>query len=433
VLGVEFAAQAGGVRIQGAGLRGAAVGPDAVQQLFLGEDAHGVRGEDAEEGELFFREVDLAIADRDPAAQRVDDEVADAAGAVLGMDAAAEHGADAGAQLGVAERLAFQSFVWPDPDLRLGLALDDETFPFPPPPLQQFALSRGWEQVSSSPAMADFENECFFIAPIGEDSSEVRKRSDGVRDWVVKPAAKAAAELTTVRADDVGEPGQITAQAVQHCLKAKAAVADLTGGNPNVYYELSVRHGALLPVVLIAEEGTKLPFDISQSRVIFFDHTNLSSAGQAKEELQAQIEASLSGTPDNPISDGMRLAELQAGNAEEQTLAAVLDRLQRLSHTTEQIDQRLARTEQNTMIMRGISRRPIRGRVVEGPVQVRPTGRVILTEDGDQIEQREYVPPVDVSDDLSDEEKADILAEVEDERRLRHPQSDPHGDPEADT
>ena len=132
----------------------------------------------------------------------------------------------------------------------------------------------------------EFEQECFFIAPIGDDGGEIRKRSDGVRDWMVKPAAEAAAGLQTVRADDVGKPGQITAQAVQHCLKAKAAVADLTGGNPNVYYELSVRHGAQLPVVLIAEDGTKLPFDISQSRVIFFDHTDLNSAGRAKEELQ---------------------------------------------------------------------------------------------------------------------------------------------------
>ncbi len=188
---------------------------------------------------------------------------------------------------------------------------------------------------------ADFDSECFFIAPIGASDSKIRKRSDEVREWVVKPAAAAASNLRTIRADDVGEPGQITAQAVQHCLKAKAAVADLTGGNPNVYYELSVRHGAQLPVVLIAEDGTDLPFDISQSRVIFFDHTNLGSSNKAKEDLQAQIEASLAGTPDNPISDGMRLAELQAGSAEEQTLAVVLDRLQRLANTTEQIEHRL--------------------------------------------------------------------------------------------
>jgi hypothetical protein len=267
----------------------------------------------------------------------------------------------------------------------------------------------------------DFAGECFFIAPIGDDGTEVRERSDRVRDWVVKPAAEAAAGLVTIRADDVGEPGQITAQAVQHCLKAKAAVADLTGGNPNVYYELSVRHGALLPVVLVAEEGTQLPFDISQSRVIFFDHTDLASAGRAKEELQAQIEASLSGTPDNPISDGMRLAELQAGNAEEQTLAAVLDRLQRLSHATEQIDGRLARAERRERSGRSGRLVPIEtlgGRVgvreeTDGPRRGLSTRWRIVAGDG-----TEYLVPEDPGDDLSQEEKADILAEAIADRDL---------------
>lgn len=259
----------------------------------------------------------------------------------------------------------------------------------------------------------DFDKECFFIAPIGEDGTETRKRSDGVRDWVVKPATREAADLTTVRADDVGEPGQITAQAVQHCLEAKAAVADLTGGNPNVYYELSVRHGAQLPVVLIAEQGTKLPFDISQSRVIFFDHTDLSSAGRAKEELRGQIEASLTGTPDNPISDGMRLAQLQAGNAEERTLAVVVDRLERLARTTNLMDRRLRRSE---------LRQRLSG-------ESRPAGQSRLyLGDGDVPEQREYVPPIDIPGDLSEEEKAEILAEAEEDRRHRPPSD---GDPEA--
>lgn len=248
----------------------------------------------------------------------------------------------------------------------------------------------------------DFDKECFFIAPIGSNDSEIRKRSDGIRDWVVKPAAMAAAELETVRADDVGEPGQITAQAVQHCLKAKAAVADLTGGNPNVYYELSVRHGAQLPVVLIAEEGTNLPFDLSQSRVIFFDHTDLSSAGEAKERLQTQIEASLTGTPDNPIYDGMRLAQLQAGNAEEQTLALVMDRLQRLSHVTEQIDARLRVAEHRETLLGGLTA----GR------KLRPASVRVVSEDGEVV-QREYVPGVEIPGDLTREEQAELLAEAD--------------------
>jgi len=274
---------------------------------------------------------------------------------------------------------------------------------------------------------ADLDSECFFIAPIGDDPSEIRKRSDAVRDWVVKPAAAAAAELRTIRADDVGEPGQITAQAVQHCLKAKAAVADLTGGNPNVYYELSVRHGALLPVVLIAEEGTKLPFDISQSRVIFFDHTDLDSAGKAKEQLQVQIEASLSGIPDNPISDGMRLAQLQAGNVEEQTLAVVLDRLERLSYATEEIDRRIRKAERREEITTNIRRRP-------REVYRTGTGKLVSM-DGDRV-QREYIPDPDIAldlqGDLSEEERQQILAEIEAPTLRRdNPLSDPHGDPEA--
>jgi hypothetical protein len=183
----------------------------------------------------------------------------------------------------------------------------------------------------------DFNKECFFIAPIGEVDSDVRKRSDGVRDWVVRPAARVYG-LETLRADDVGEPGQITSQAIQHCLKAKAAVADLTGGNPNVYYELSIRHGAQLPVVLIAQKGTELPFDISQSRAIFFDHTDLTSAGEAREELQRQLAASLQGGTDNPISDGMRLAQLKSGNVEEKTLASLVEEVRTLGFKIERIE-----------------------------------------------------------------------------------------------
>jgi len=251
----------------------------------------------------------------------------------------------------------------------------------------------------------EFERECFFIAPIGDDGSEIRKRSDGVRDWVVKPASEAAAGLQTIRADDVGEPGQITSQAVQHCLKAKAAVADLTGGNPNVYYELSVRHGAQLPVVLIAEEGTKLPFDISQSRVIFFDHTDLTSAGKAREELRVQIESSLQSSPNNPIADGMRLAELQAGDAEERTLADVLDRVQRLAAITEQIDERLRRSEEIAL-----------RRQAAIPMGRDEFGRRLVTWDQYRTIQHEEEEP---NPDPTSELKAEIEAELRQEQPPR--------------
>jgi len=203
----------------------------------------------------------------------------------------------------------------------------------------------------------DPERECFFIAPIGEEGSAVRKRSDGVRDLIVEEAA-AAHGLKTRRADDFGEPGLITSQIVDCCLTAKMCVADLTDGNPNVYYELSVRHGKLLPVVLIAESGTKLPFDISQARVIFFEHT-LSSGRRAREKVKEQIGAALErGVPaENPISSGMRLAELQGGGGEEKALAMVMDRLERLGATTADIDSRLRNAENRDAVQRALRNR----------------------------------------------------------------------------
>jgi hypothetical protein len=102
-------------------------------------------------------------------------------------------------------------------------------------------------------AAASLDSECFFIAPIGKGGSPERKRSDALLRFVV---ARAAAELglTAVRADQISEPGQITLQVIDHVLRARAAVADLTGSNANVYYELAIRHTAKLPAALIAEK-----------------------------------------------------------------------------------------------------------------------------------------------------------------------------------
>src|SRR5262249_22678980 len=127
-------------------------------------------------------------------------------------------------------------------------------------------------------------------------------------------------------------------------------------GNPNVYYELSVRHGEQLPVVLIAETGTLLPFDVGQSRVIFFQHTDLSDALRAREELREQIGASLEGTPDNPIMNGKRLAELEGGSGEEKVLALVMERLERLGVVTADIDERLRRAERRDAVKRALDR-----------------------------------------------------------------------------
>ena len=113
-------------------------------------------------------------------------------------------------------------------------------------------------------------------------------------------------------------------------LGAKACVVDLTGLNPNVFYELAVRHTARLPVVLIAEKGCSLPFDIAQMRTIFFDHTDLGSADQCRKDIVRQLNEGISGAVDSPIATSADIKTMQAGNPVERSLAEVLTSIEDL-------------------------------------------------------------------------------------------------------
>jgi hypothetical protein len=172
--------------------------------------------------------------------------------------------------------------------------------------------------------LPELEKECFFIGPIGAEGSEERARSDGVLDFIVSKAA-AELELTAVRADRLADPGQITLQVIDHVTGARAAVADLTGRNPNVFYELAIRHTARLPVVLIAEQGEQLPFDIAQMRVIFFNHRDLRSADQCRALMVAQLRQAFDGAVDSPIAASVDLKNLQAGSAVERQIAELVE------------------------------------------------------------------------------------------------------------
>ena len=131
--------------------------------------------------------------------------------------------------------------------------------------------------------------------------------------------------MTAVRADQISEPGQITLQVIDHILRARAAVADLTGLNPNVFYELAVRHTARLPVTLIAGKGCSLPFDIAQMRTIFFDNTDLRSADYCRVAIVSQLREALdNGAVDSPIATSIDVRALQSGDKVERNVAELV-------------------------------------------------------------------------------------------------------------
>ena len=91
-------------------------------------------------------------------------------------------------------------------------------------------------------------------------------------------------------------------------MKSRLVIADLSFHNPNVFYELAVRHMLKKPVVQISRISDKVPFDISQMRTVLIDNTDIYSLLPKlelyKSEIAAQTRKALeeSDSTDNPIS-----------------------------------------------------------------------------------------------------------------------------------
>lgn len=169
-------------------------------------------------------------------------------------------------------------------------------------------------------------NMCFVVAPIGDAESETRKRSDQILKHIISPAAKECG-FETIRADQISEPGIITTQVIQHIIDDSMVVADLTGKNPNVFYELAIRHALRKPYIQIIERGERIPFDVAAVRTIEVDHHDLDSVEVSKSEIIKQMKSmqSIKSIVESPISIAIDLEVLrQSGNPEQRQLADVL-------------------------------------------------------------------------------------------------------------
>jgi hypothetical protein len=91
---------------------------------------------------------------------------------------------------------------------------------------------------------------------------------DAVYAEIIGPAI-AVAELEPLRADEEQAGGLVHKAMFERLLLCEYAVADLTTANPNVFYELGVRH-ALRPytTILIFAMGGRLPFDVAPQRAL---------------------------------------------------------------------------------------------------------------------------------------------------------------------
>lgn len=173
---------------------------------------------------------------------------------------------------------------------------------------------------------------CLIISPIDTVGSEIRRYSDNVLKFIIRPVTSGCG-YNAIRADEISEPGIITHQIIQHILEDDLVIADLTGGNPNVFYELAVRHAIRKPYIQIAQSQVPLPFDVASSRTILFSVDDLNSVDLCKQELSKQIKAAENGLGcvESPISVAIDILQIsRSGDLSEKINAEIVSTLQDL-------------------------------------------------------------------------------------------------------
>ena len=175
-----------------------------------------------------------------------------------------------------------------------------------PPPIGQLPTPEG----AAAETSTDWKRICFYITPIGEEGTDVRKHADLMQKYLLEPVLREL-DLKVIRADQIAKSGLITQQVFEHIAKARVCVADLSFSNPNAFYELGVRHVCRLPTIQVIQRGDKIPFDVSQGRTITVDlsdrYTVIDRIESAKRELAEHLKNVLAGKDDaqesgNPVA-----------------------------------------------------------------------------------------------------------------------------------
>ena len=132
--------------------------------------------------------------------------------------------------------------------------------------------------------------KCFVVCPIGEEGSETRINSDKLLKHVISPVCEMC-DFTAVRVDQQNDANPITQTIIDSLENADLVIADISGHNPNVFYEMGYRARTKKPMIHLRKKGENLPFDVNAIRTFDYDLTDLDSVEEIKDRLKKTIES----------------------------------------------------------------------------------------------------------------------------------------------
>lgn len=147
--------------------------------------------------------------------------------------------------------------------------------------------------------MSDKSLQAFAIMPFGEKTDVDGKQIDfdAIYDQIIAPAlegpdmARAGGPaISCVRCDRIAQSGWVHRQMIEAIHRSDVVVVDLSTLNPNVFYELGVRHALKRSVtVLMCRAGTRTPFNLNGFKSIRYDADSDDGRAAARTQIATYV------------------------------------------------------------------------------------------------------------------------------------------------
>jgi hypothetical protein len=144
------------------------------------------------------------------------------------------------------------------------------------------------DQAQNGVGVQNVKRRCFVVSAFGSNQEEKRRHKQVLRHLVQKVLGE---RFRVIRADEIDDEGLITNQIIEHLIDDDLVVADLTGLNPNVFYEVAVRHAVRKPIVHLITSGQEIPFDVANMRAVPYALDDPDALEVAQAELDRKVMA----------------------------------------------------------------------------------------------------------------------------------------------
>lgn len=169
----------------------------------------------------------------------------------------------------------------------------------------------------------------------------VESLKDKYNHLIKEAILKAHQNLEIVRADEVSLPGTMTTDIITRIMHSDYVIADVSYPNPNVFYELGLRHACKIGTIIIKDKAApSVPFDIAHLRYIEYENTT-SGLKQLSDQLKIYFEHfdRDPARPDNHFQEYAKLTGYEFPNYEKKTsLPPELQMIQGIMESPELID-----------------------------------------------------------------------------------------------